>query len=71
MNTLTLSSQEIEDITHYKRAAEQLRELQAQGIPARLRPDNTVCVLRMYVTQLAGAAANAASPAPKRKSARQ
>lgn len=43
----TLSSQEIYDITHYRRQAEQLRALAALGIPATRRHDNTVCVLRV------------------------
>lgn len=43
-----LSPAEIYEITHYRRAAEQLRELDALGIPARRRHDNTVCVLRMH-----------------------
>jgi hypothetical protein len=46
-----LSPQEIYDLTHYRRAAEQLRELAVLGIPARRRHDNTVCVLRMHVQQ--------------------
>lgn len=46
-----LSPQEIYDLTHYRRAAEQLRELAVLGIPARRRHDNTVCVLRIHVQQ--------------------
>lgn len=44
-----LSPQEIYDLTHYKRPAEQMRELAAMGVPARRRHDNTVCVLRADV----------------------
>lgn len=44
-----LSPDEIYDLTHYRRAAEQMRELAALGIPARRRHDNTVCVLRAHV----------------------
>lgn len=45
----TLSPDEIYALTHYKRPAEQLRELAALGIPARRRHDNTICVLRAHV----------------------
>lgn len=44
-----LTEDEIYDLTHYRRAAEQLRELAALGIPARRRRDNTICVLRMHL----------------------
>ena len=45
----TLSEEEIYDITHYRRTAEQLRALARLGIPAERRRDNTVCVLRMHM----------------------
>jgi len=44
-----LSPEEIYGLTHYKRPAEQLRELAALGIPARRQHDNTICVLRAHV----------------------
>jgi hypothetical protein len=44
----TLSPAELYKITHYKRAAEQLRALAELGIPAIRRHDNTVCVLRAH-----------------------
>lgn len=47
----TLTPEEIYDITHYKRPAEQLRELASLGIPAKRRHDNTVCVLRVHYHQ--------------------
>ena len=47
---LVLSADEIYQITHYKRTAEQLRALAQLGIPAVRRHDNTVCVLRCNVT---------------------
>jgi len=72
MDDLTLSSQEIYAITHYKLPKKQLAALHALGIPAQLRKvDNTVCVLRAYVKNPGGAPAPAAAPGPKRKSARQ
>lgn len=47
---LTLSDAELYDLTHYRRPAEQLRELESLGIPAkRRRHDNTICVLRAHV----------------------
>jgi hypothetical protein len=64
-----LTPDEIYDITHYRRAKEQLRELQALGIPARRRHDGTVCVLRMHT--MAPAANQAASPGPTLKSSRR
>ena len=70
MADITLSADEIADITHYKRPAEQLRLLLKMGIPASRRPDNTVCVLRMHVTQLAQVVA-AANDAPQLKSSRK
>lgn len=69
MNTVKveLTPDEIYDITHYKRAAEQLRTLRELGIPARRRHDNTVCVLRMHTLTVA---ANQPSAAPTLKSSR-
>jgi len=50
-NSVVLSPEEIYAITHDERPKEQLAELQAMGIPARLRKtDHTVCVLRAHVT---------------------
>jgi hypothetical protein len=72
MEELTLSSDEIYAITHYKLPKKQLAALQALGIPAQLRRiDNTVCVLRAYVKNPGGAQAPTAPAGPKRKSARQ
>ncbi|MBB3118874.1 DUF4224 domain-containing protein [Pseudoduganella violacea] len=55
----------IYDITHYRRAHEQLRALKELGIPARRRHDNTVCVLRMHTM---APTANLAAPGPTLKS---
>jgi hypothetical protein len=68
---VTLSPREIYEITHRKRAAEQVAELLALGIPAKLRAhDNTVCVLRAYVinpgaAQIVASAVGAAPPLRK------
>jgi hypothetical protein len=72
MEELTLSSQEIYAITHYKLPKKQLAALRELGIPAQLRRiDNTVCVLRAHVKNPGGAPMPAAPVGPKRKSARQ
>lgn len=71
MSPLTLSGDEIENITHCKRAKEQLRELERMRIPATRRIDNTVCVLRMYVTMPGAAPASAANNEPQLKSSRK
>ncbi|MES2346298.1 MAG: DUF4224 domain-containing protein [Pseudomonadota bacterium] len=70
---LVLSDEEIEGITHCKRAKEQLRELERMNIPATRRVDNTVLVLRMYVTVpgAAPAAVPAANDEPQLKSSRK
>jgi hypothetical protein len=52
--SLTLTDDELYEITHYRRAAEQIRELAAMGIKARRRHDGTVCVLRADVTPSEG-----------------
>lgn len=72
MEDLTLSTDEIYAITHYKLPRKQLAALVELGIPAKLRKiDNTVCVLRAHARNPGGALAPAAAPGPKRKSARQ
>lgn len=69
-NSPALDQAEIFDITHRKRAKEQLRELLALGIPATRRHDNTVCVLRVDL-HARQQAANASDTRPQRKSTRQ
>jgi len=71
MEELTLSSQEIYAITHYKMPRKQLAALRDLGIPAQLRKiDNTVCVLRAHVKNPSTVSPGTA-PGPRRKSARQ
>lgn len=71
-NDPTLSPEEIYKITHCKRAKEQLRELARMRIPATRRVDNTVCVLRMYVTTPAAImSSQAGSDEPQLKSSRR
>ena len=68
MRGLALSNQEVIDLTHYRRAAEQLRTLKEMGVPATRLRDNTVRVLRMHLMH---PATMVAAPAPVRKSARK
>lgn len=57
-NDLVLTRDEIVTITHHKRAALQMADLAALGIPAVLRHDNTVCVLRVDLARRATGGAN-------------
>ena len=50
MDSLVLSDAEIIELTHYRRAAEQIRALRDMNIIAMRRHDNTICVLRSDVT---------------------
>ena len=61
--TPELSPEEIYDLTRYRRAAEQLRELARRGIPAQRKRDNTVGVLRMHT--MPGGAAPVSKPVLK------
>jgi hypothetical protein len=46
---LALTPEELHELTHYVRSAEQLRELQRIDIRAHRRADGTVCVLRAWL----------------------
>jgi hypothetical protein len=70
MYDAALSEEEIIRLTHYRRAAEQLRELERLGIPAKRRHDNTVCVLRMHTVHPSSPQASA-NQSPKLKSSRK
>ena len=59
-----LTEAELERITRYKRPSKQMEILKSLGIPARLRCDNTVLVLRMHL--LSKEAAEAANVPIKR-----
>jgi hypothetical protein len=72
MASLTLTEEEIEEVTHYKLPKKQLEALQQMGIPARLRPhDNSVCVLRVFLTTLASTDRIAANEEPQLQSSRR
>lgn len=62
-----LSSDELFELTRYRRAAEQLRALKELGVPARRMRDNTVRVLRMHLMAPA-AVAPTSTARPKLKS---
>jgi hypothetical protein len=68
MSDLMLSEMEIYELTHYRRAKEQLRMLKEMGVPATRLRDNTVRVLRMHLVH---PAAMPAPMAPQRKSTRK
>ena len=67
---LTLSAAELKGVTGYARSAHQIRVFKDLGIPARLRPDNSVLVLRMHLLHPAAAAALAPA-APRLKSSKK
>jgi hypothetical protein len=62
---ITLTEQEVVAVTGYQRPAYQLAKLKEMGIPAHRRPDNTIMVLRMYVTTRPTTAAAPDQPEPK------
>ena len=66
---ITLTDQEIKELTGYSRTAYQLRVLAELHIPARKRPDNSVLVLRMDCTSRS--AQQAANDVPQLKSSRK
>lgn len=71
MIRLTLTKEEIEELTHYKLPKKQLQALQQMGIPAMLRPhDNSVCVLRAYFTAVAAAAPPSITDEPQLQSSK-
>ncbi len=53
METITpeLTDDELYRITRYRRPLKQIEVLKKLGVPAFLRPDNTVLVLRMHMMQ--------------------
>lgn len=67
MSALILSEDEIIELTHYRRAFEQLRQLKALGVPAIRLRDNTVRVLRMHLIYPAHAPGAPAAPRPQLK----
>lgn len=68
VDELALPEHEVQELTGYARPKRQLDVLKSLGIPARLRPDNTVLVLRMHLRNPVTVAAN---DGPKLKSSRR
>jgi hypothetical protein len=64
-----LEEWEIVRITRYRRPKKQVEMLKSLGVPAKLRCDNTVLVLRMHL--MTPTQQQAANDAPKRKSAKK
>lgn len=67
MSSITLSQEEIREITHLQKPTAQIRYLKGLGIQAKKRPDNTVLVMRHQLVQ----AANDTVQQPTLKSARR
>ncbi|WP_082926362.1 DUF4224 domain-containing protein [Cupriavidus sp. D384] len=55
MNNLTLSPDELKELTHKCRSSAQVRALRAMGIEHKVRPDGSVAVLRAHVDKEMGA----------------
>ena len=52
MNTLTLTPDELFEITGYKRAADQSRVFERMGLHVHRRPDGSVSVCRQHYLDL-------------------
>ncbi len=62
-----LTEGELEGMTGYKRPSRQMEVLKSLGIPAMLRPDNSVLVMRMHCIAPAQAASLPAKRPPRVK----
>lgn len=58
--TLTLTPDELQELTAKRRSDAQRRALDFMGVPYKRRPDGTPAVLRIHVETLAGATIPAA-----------
>lgn len=54
-HTLTLTADELCDLTGKRRASAQARALKSMGVEHRTRPDGSVAVLRAHLDALLGA----------------
>lgn len=61
--SLTLTDDELIDLTRKRRPSAQVRALRSMGIEHRVRPDGSVAVLRAVVNQEFGVKCN---PTPRR-----
>ena len=62
---MVLSPEELAELTGKRRAAAQIAELKAMGIPFRIRRDGKPTVLRVVVMSELGHSAGAPAPSPK------
>ena len=53
--SLTLSPEELTELTHKKKSSAQVRALRTMGIEHKVRPDGSVAVLRSHVDAQMGA----------------
>ncbi|GMG89620.1 hypothetical protein Cmtc_18990 [Cupriavidus sp. TKC] len=53
--SLTLSPDELKELTHKSRSSAQVRALRSMGIEHKVRPDGSVAVLRAHVDAQMGA----------------
>jgi len=61
MASLTLSREELQDLTHKQKSSAQVRALRAMGIEHKVRADGTVVVLRSHIEAQLGGAPQAAN----------
>lgn len=62
--SLTLSPDELKELTHKQKPSAQVRALRAMGIEHKVRPDGSVAVLRSHVdAQMGAPKQSAAAPA--------
>ncbi len=64
MATLTLTGDELRELTNKQKPSAQIRALRAMGIQHKVRPDGTVAVLRSHVDEQMGAPKERRRPAP-------
>jgi hypothetical protein len=66
--TLTLTPDELVEVTGYVRGADQLRYFQNLGVPAHRRPDGTVSVCRQHYIELRRTTSPEQAPRPRLRS---
>lgn len=67
MEGLTLTDDELRELTGYRRGAEQLRELARMGIKAHRRRDGSVAVARSWIAAAAMPGAKSQAQVVKKK----
>lgn len=61
--SLTLSPEELRELTHRQMPTAQVRALRAMGIEHKIRPDGSVAVLRSHLDAQMGAPKDTRQPA--------